>query len=413
MKKLCLFLLSVLVLSCSKEEEELRELSSKNLISSFILNIDGEQLEGEIDQQERTISFSTEGKDISSLKPNVAFSENAKIAPSPNLAQDFREMVSYTVYAEDGTPNVYRVIVSNRSISSDNEINSLTFEVDGKTIQASIDRKTGIVHADVPFTEINALTPTISLPDHASIDPPLGKALDFTAPVNYTVTAENGDSRTYLVQVNEPKIERVIGRYFPDNQKFYVGAEAGIMGRFLMNEGVNPNVYLFDGSKKYQLKNLEYHFSYTDTSSGIDYYAVTFVIPDGTPTNMYKVVLEKQGYKVEFEGFDVKFENAPNPQSLSQEIFEREDVLKIYGEHLTDGIIIPSNGSDYLLFNYSNSSKVNIWVNEDGTEMNFKADYNYHRLYPSYYGREPQEKKITFFDPESMRIGRSIKTMFK
>ncbi|GHA40237.1 hypothetical protein GCM10007103_22110 [Salinimicrobium marinum] len=412
MKKLCLFLLSVLALSCSKEEKP-RELSSKNLISSFILNIDDEQLEGKIDQQENTISFSTEGKDVSSLKPTIEYSENARIAPSPNQAQDFREKVSYTVYAEDGSPNVYRVLVSNRSISSDNEINSLTFEVDGETIQASIDRNTGIVRADVPFTEINDLTPTISLPDHASIDPPLGKALDFTAPVTYTVTAENGDSRTYVVQVNEPKIERVIGRYFPDNQKFYVGAEAGIMGRFLMNEGVNPTVYLFDGSKKYHLENLEYHFSYTDTSSGIDYYAVTFVIPDDTPTNMYTVILEKQGYKVEFGGFDVKFENAPNPQSLSQEIFEREDVLKIYGEHLTDGIIIPSNGSDYILYNYANSSKVKIWVNEDGTEMNFEADYNYHRLYPSYYGREPQEKKITFFDPETSRIGRSIKTMFK
>lgn len=406
MKKLTILLLSILALSCSKEDEP-RELSSENEITSFVLNIDGEEFQGQIDQQERMISFETEGKDVSSLKPTVNISERATIEPSPDLSQDFTKVVPYTVYAEDGSPNVYRVIVNNRPISSDNEINSFAFEVDGQTIEAVIERETGIIYADITSTPINALAPVISLPDYATIDPPAEEVQDFTAPVTYTVTAENGDSRTYIVRINEPEIHGIYGGY--RGQKFYVGAEAGITGRFLMNGEETSELYLFDGANKYELEQKEFHFSYNDTGTGVSYYAASFVIPDDLPTNIYTIVLEKRGYRIEYDGLDVMAENAPDPKSLSQEVFERDDVLKIYGENLTAGIVVPSNGSHYILYN---TYRVDISVNEERTETTFKPTYNQHNLYPSYYGREPEEKKITFFD-ESGRTGRSIKTIFK
>lgn len=414
MKKLAAFFILIFCLSCSQEEEEPRVLSSENQITSFALNFAGENIAGEIDQHERTIVFQTDGKDVSSLTPSVNISPKARIEPASGVAQDFTSTVPYTVYAEDGTPNVYRVTINNRPISANNEINSFSFVVDGETIEADIDRTNGIIKADVTFTDIKELSPVISIPGYASIDPPAETVVDFTTPVTYTVTAENGDSRKYVVKVNEPEIQSVIHQYFPGNQSFFVGAKAGIMGRFLMNEGEDPDVYLFDGTSKYTLNELEYHFSYSDTHTGIDYYAVSFVIPDDTPTNIYKVVLEKQGYRVEFDNFDVNLEDAPNPTSLSQEVFSREDVLSIYGENLTAGIIIPSDGQHYLIFNYTTEyTKVDIRVNEEKTEMNFTPDYNYDRLYPAYFAREPEEKIITFFDPVSKRIGRSIKTVFK
>lgn len=412
MKKLLGFFLLILSLSCSKEEEP-KELSSKNLITSFTLNISGENFTGEIDQQEKTIVFETEGKNLSSLKPSVIISPKAKLDPSPDLAQDFSKMVPYTVYAEDGTPNVYRVIVNNRPVSSENEIDSFNFKFDDHTIEGSIDRETGIIRADVTFADIKKLSPNISIPEYASIDPPAEVEQDFTTPVTYTVTAENGDIRSYVVHINEPEIEGVIHGYFT-GKKFFVGAKAGIAGRFLKNEGEDPEVYLFDGTSKFPLEILEYHFSYSDTFTGVDYHAVSFVIPDDTPTNIYKVVLEKAGYRVEYDGFDVQFENAPNPQSLSQEVFGYEDVFTVYGEHLTAGIVVPSDGSHYLIFNYTEEYvKVDIRVNNEKTEMNFKPDYNYHRLYPSYFARDPEEKNITFIDHKTERVGRSIKTIFK
>lgn len=407
MKRISILLFAVLTIACSKDDKPV-ELSTKNLITSFSLNIDGETYDGEIDQQERTINFETEGRDISSLKPSIIFSERARIEPSPNLAQDFREEVSYTVYAENGTPNVYRIQVNNRPVSTKNEINTFTFEIEGNTIEAVIDREAGIIRADVPLSDISSLTPQISIPEYASINPPAGDAKDFTTPVTYRVTAENGDVRTYVVQLNEPAIESIILAYSPE-PTFYIGAEAGIAGRYLMNEGETPEIYLYDGTNRFELENLEYHFSYEDTGTAVRYFTVTFVIPDDIPTNVYTIVLEKRGYRVVYDGFDVMAENAPDPQSLSQEVFTKDDALKIYGENLTGRIVIPSDGSHYLLWQ---TYSVDITVNIERTELTFVPNYRQHNLYPSYYGREPEEKKITFFD-ESGRVGRSIKTIFK
>lgn len=396
-----------LLISCNKEEEPV-VLSNENLITSFSLIIEGEEFEGNIDQQVRIISFDTEGKDISSLKPSMIYSEKARIEPSPDLSQDFRQEVTYKVYAENGAPNVYRIQVNNRPISADNEINSFTIETEGNAIEATIDRQTGIIRADIPFVEIDALSPVISLPDYASIDPPTDEPQDFTVPVSYTVTAENGDIRSYTVQLNEPKIERILHGYSP-TPKFYVGAEAGIMGRFLMNDGEYPEFYLFDGTTNYEVEQKEYHFSYEDTHTGVKYYAVNFVIPDDIPTNNYTAVIEKTGYRAEFDHLDIKAENAPDPQSLSQDVFTRDDAFRVIGENLTARIIIPSNGSHYKLWSTSN---IDITVNEERTEMTFIPNFRQDNLYPSYYGREPQEKKITFFD-EFDRIGRNIKAVFE
>ena len=41
-------------------------------------------------------------------------------------------------------------------------------------------------------TDLTKLTPTISISDGATISPDSGKPKDFTNPVNYTVTAQDG-----------------------------------------------------------------------------------------------------------------------------------------------------------------------------------------------------------------------------
>ncbi|HSP83567.1 MAG TPA: DUF5018 domain-containing protein [Gillisia sp.] len=407
MKKITIIFLALLVISCSKDDKPV-VLATGNQILEFSLSIDGEIYLGIIDQQQKTISFETERKDVSSLKPTIIFSEKARIEPSPNMSRDFRQEVDYTVYAENGVPNVYRVRVNNRPVSLENEIDSFSFNIEGTSYDAVINRQTGFIRADVPLGDISALTPVINIPAHATIDPPANEARDFSIPVTYTVTAENGDRRSYTVQINEPEIEGIILGYSA-NPSFYVGAEAGLTGRFLLNEGEIPEVYFYDGTNKYVPEQLEFHNSYGDFWEGVRHYAVTFVIPDDIPTNVYTVVMEKRGYRVEYNGLDIKKENAPNPLSLSKEVFSRDDVLKIFGENLTARIVIPSNGSHYLLWE---TYAVDITVNNERTEMNFTPNYRQDNLYPAYYGREQEERKITFFD-ESGRIGRSIMTIFK
>lgn len=50
-------------------------------------------------------------------------------------------------------------------------------------------------------TDITALVPEFSISDKASVSPAVGTPQDFTSPVTYTVTAENGTVQTYIVMV--------------------------------------------------------------------------------------------------------------------------------------------------------------------------------------------------------------------
>ncbi len=58
------------------------------------------------------------------------------------------------------------------------------------------------ITASVPAgTDVTALTPTITVSTGASVQPASGTARDFTNPVTYTVTAEDGTQQTYTVTV--------------------------------------------------------------------------------------------------------------------------------------------------------------------------------------------------------------------
>jgi hypothetical protein len=80
----------------------------------------------------------------------------------------------------------------------------LTFQFATLTpiVNATINEANKTITADVPAgTNIAALIPTITISPLASINPATGVAQNFTNPVNYTVTAENGTSVVYTVTV--------------------------------------------------------------------------------------------------------------------------------------------------------------------------------------------------------------------
>jgi len=58
------------------------------------------------------------------------------------------------------------------------------------------------VVAEVPFgTSTNDLIPSVEISANASIGPAVGVKTDFSGPVSYTVTAEDGSSKTFSVNV--------------------------------------------------------------------------------------------------------------------------------------------------------------------------------------------------------------------
>ena len=90
-------------------------------------------------------------------------------------------------------------------LSKRNDILSLTLEGGcfGGNVTGQIDEDNSTIRATVPFgTVITDLAPTIKFSEKATIEPALETGQDFTTPVTYTVTAEDGTEQDWLVIIS-------------------------------------------------------------------------------------------------------------------------------------------------------------------------------------------------------------------
>ena len=84
-------------------------------------------------------------------------------------------------------------------------------ETDGPTISAfkingvsgTISQTAGTITITMPYsTDLTSLKPEITLQNAVSVSPASGAAVNLTSPVTYTVTAEDGSTKTYTVTAN-------------------------------------------------------------------------------------------------------------------------------------------------------------------------------------------------------------------
>ena len=87
--------------------------------------------------------------------------------------------------------------------SSNKEIKSFSFRT--LNINANIDSVQRNITATLPFgTDASLLTPTITISPKATISPASDIIQNFTKPVLYIVTAEDGSSQTFTVNIIAP-----------------------------------------------------------------------------------------------------------------------------------------------------------------------------------------------------------------
>jgi hypothetical protein len=201
MKKVFMYLVAGLVTmsclhSCSDEEDSVK--SSEKEITEFTINT----VKGSIDRTAKTITFTLPaGTDVTTLTPTITVSGKATVSPKSGVTQNFTNVVTYTVTAEDGSTQVYTVSV-NVEQSKDAKITAFSFGELTPVIVANIEEETKTISAIVPYgTTVTALVPTITISGGATITPASGVAQDFSAPISYKVTAANGDSVKYTVNV--------------------------------------------------------------------------------------------------------------------------------------------------------------------------------------------------------------------
>ena len=132
------------------------------------------------------------GTDVTTLIPSITVSSQATVSPESGVAADFTSPVTYTVTAGSDATQDWIVTVN---VSENTETDILTFNFEGISPVA-----TGVVNATDHTVTISVtcnatllnLVPSITLSEGATIAPVSGVSQNFTTPVTYTVTAEDG-----------------------------------------------------------------------------------------------------------------------------------------------------------------------------------------------------------------------------
>ena len=134
------------------------------------------------------------GTDLTALVPSIGLSGGASIDPPSDVPTDFSSTVTYTVTADDGTTTQdWSVTISEGTPSTETDITAFTLPE--LAAPATIDNALHTVMGEVPYgTDLTSLAPTIEVSTGATIDPASGVSSDFSSPVSYTVTAQDGST---------------------------------------------------------------------------------------------------------------------------------------------------------------------------------------------------------------------------
>ena len=167
----------------------------------YILAFKVDSVYASIDEDNRLVRLDfSAGTDVTHLTPTITISNYATIEPASGVAQDFTNPVFYTVTAMDGSETQYMVEAFVHD--ADNEKSILLFRFDALDDDGVIDEILHRIDFVLPAeTDVTQLVPTIVVSEGATVEPASGVAQDFTNPVTYTVTAQNGTTAAYTVTV--------------------------------------------------------------------------------------------------------------------------------------------------------------------------------------------------------------------
>lgn len=187
------------------------------------------------------------GTDVKKLVASFTTSPGATLKVGAELQQsgitynDFTNPITYTVVADDGTSEDYQVIVLVLPVEKSSEKELLSF---GITKPYTIGVIAGTsVSLTVPYgTDLSSLIAFLTVSPKAtahigSVEQITGVSINnFSVSVSYTITAEDGTSKIYVVTVTVDKnplsldainLEQVAVYPNPTTRQFYVQARAG------------------------------------------------------------------------------------------------------------------------------------------------------------------------------------------
>ncbi len=147
------------------------------------------------------------GTSLTSVVPSsVTLSTGATINPSATTARDFSGAIEvpYVVTAQDGTTTKNWTVKVTEVMSSEKEI--LAFVLSNDQVgNAVINSAAATISVVMPNTvSLTSITPvTLTVSANATVSPLATAAQNFSSPVQYTVTAQNGSTKVWTVTVTQ------------------------------------------------------------------------------------------------------------------------------------------------------------------------------------------------------------------
>ncbi len=187
-----------------------REAYSEAEILTFTLPT--QMSEATINSGNGTIAVSVANStDMDALVPEITISDFAEISDPTITGEGNVRTFAYTVTAEAGNTKDWTITVTRAPVSHNAFITGFTFYGQKEGTEATIvsDTENGIYTVNAVaewYLELYDIAPTVTVSVAATMTPESETSHDFTNPVNYTVTAEDGETtHTYSVTiVNDP-----------------------------------------------------------------------------------------------------------------------------------------------------------------------------------------------------------------
>ncbi len=188
--------------SCCIDDVKVRVLSPEAEILTYTLPT---QLEpANINNEAALININVANStDMSALEPSLTVSIGATYtADDPVVGNPYTTTIDYYVTSEDGQNTRQWSAIIHRAAVASSEKDILSFSFDGQIGESAIDSQAHTVNAVASWsTNLAAIAPTITVSPLATINPASDTTQNFSVPVVYTVTAEDGTTQEWTVTV--------------------------------------------------------------------------------------------------------------------------------------------------------------------------------------------------------------------
>lgn len=220
---------------------------------SYSVGVAGEQIDWSADGKTITVTIPY-ATDWNTLKSSYTISYDATIAMLNGEGFEHSETtpIQYAVTAEnEKDQRTYSVIVKKVPPATGNEIESFYCG----SLEGTIDNDAKTITLELPEGSTKRFAPQITISEFAVVEPASGVLQDFTEPVPYTVTAQNGDTRTYKVIVTvstqrrenpdksdyQAKLGTIINKYRESAEDDWEWMQLGIYENLPQDDGPNTN----------------------------------------------------------------------------------------------------------------------------------------------------------------------------